>query len=166
MKKFQKAKSEFVNAQIRELERDLKIARVISVIQSLLLIAMGAAFVLTTSKAHAEGITGHVEGRGYFHTNTPVHPDLTGDPMKYGVDFQLNFPTFIPRLSIMAGADAATGSHQFSQIAGRFGANLNLNSFDVGIYHRSNHSIDHTPVTGKFYNDNHVYLRYNIGDRK
>ncbi len=110
-----------------------------------------------------EPITGWVEGRRYVRTNMPAFVDQTGDPLKYGVDFQLNFPTFIPHFSIMAGADAATGNTSFSQIAGRFGTYVNINRLEVGLYHRSNHSIDHSnDFQWHFLNQNAITVKYNF----
>lgn len=117
------------------------------------------AGLLTSSAFANDNITGYIEARKYFATSLPEYPDLTGSPAKYGLDFELHFPTAIPHFSIMAGADADTGPHQFSQIAGRFGGNINFRAIDFGIYHRSNHSIDHDPIS-PFISDNHIYLRY------
>jgi hypothetical protein len=130
-----------------------------------LFIVMTSAFLLLllTRVAEAdEPITGFIEGRRYLSTNLPAYPDLTGQPMKYGVNFQLNFPTFVPHVQIMAGADSATNSHQFAQIAGRFGASYTLNALEVSLYHRSNHAIDHTPVDLEFLSENRLNIKYNF----
>lgn len=122
------------------------------------------ALVLITSPAMADRpITGWVEGRRFWG-NKPEYPDLTGEHTKYGLDLQLNFPTFFDPVSIMAGSDAATGQNSFSQIAGRFGADVKLWDWNVGVYHRSNHAIDHTPVRTpfKFVSENYIYVRYNF----
>ena len=123
------------------------------------------ATLLSSAALADRPITGHIEGRRYFWTNQSAYPDLTGEPMKYGVDFEMMFPTAFDPLAIMAGADASTNSHQFAQIAGRFGADVKIYDWNVGVYHRSNHSIDHTP-TKAFPNANYIYVRYNFTGAK
>ena len=117
--------------------------------------------VLIGNSANADTIKGYIEGKRFYHSSLRAYPDLTGDIAKYGIDMELLFPTFIPRLVIMAGVDAMTGQTSFSQVAGRFGANLSIWKLDFKVYHRSNHAIDHTPVIPyKFINDNHFSIRY------
>ncbi len=115
---------------------------------------------LFCTPAFAENhINGYIEAKKYFMTNLPEYPDLQGKPVRYGVDFEIHFPTYFDVLWIMAGADSNVGPRQFSQIAGRAGLIFRYKSFESGLYHRSNHSIDHTPHSS-FISDNNFYLKY------
>ncbi len=126
-------------------------------------VILGLAALLVASSAHSEEkITGWIEGRRFLATSLPAYPDLTGEPMKYGIDFQLNFPTFVPNLNLMMGADSATNSHQFAQIAGRGGMIYKFRAVEFSLYHRSNHAIDEAPVNHSFPSENRFSIRYNF----
>jgi len=119
-------------------------------------------FTLVTPVSFAgDKINGYFEAKKYFKTNVPEYPDLQGGRVRYGLDFELRFPTQLSFLQIMAGADSNVGPRQFSQIAGRVGLDVKAWSWNAGVFHRSNHSLDHTPKT-PFLSDNHLYIRYNF----
>jgi hypothetical protein len=106
---------------------------------------------------------GYVEGRRFFKNNVPAYPDLKGERQKYGIDFQMTFHPFLKGINLMAGVDASTDSRAFAQVAGRFAVSYKIQmGWEFGVYHRSNHSIDH--YMPNFLNDNHFFARYTFND--
>jgi hypothetical protein len=92
--------------------------------------------------------------------------DNTGDRVRYGIDFQMNFP--ITRyFHLGLGADSLVGSNQFTQASGRFETVIHLpwiNS-EIGLFHRSSHNFDYVsvPTQPLFYSNNNIFFRYNFG---
>lgn len=123
--------------------------------------------ILLSGPSYANGpVWGWFQVNTNFLTNVPERIDNTGYPIRYGIDFQMNFP--ITRFFYLGlGADSQVGRNQFSQASGRFEGVFYIpyTNLELGVFHRSSHNFDYVsqPTQPLFYSNNYVFLRYVFG---
>jgi hypothetical protein len=120
--------------------------------------------LLLSLPSFANDFEGYLQTHKYVKSNKAGHTDNLGEKSVYGLDFEVQHKVLLDITKLMVGFDADSTNSGFSQVAGRFGLNVELLSFDVGFYHRSNHNMDYVPKQPmRFISENYIYLRYNFG---
>lgn len=108
-------------------------------------------------------LDGYFEVGKYFNTNRGAYIDSSGNPKDFYLDMEIRQYFLDRTFNFMLGFDSNTNGQQFARGAGRVGAEVSIDVFDVGFWHRSDHNFDHS--MGSFYSENRVYLRWNFSGR-